>query len=97
MPISRDQAQHLARLSKLTLTYEELDHLAPQLDEIIKAVGRIQEVATEGIPPTFPEVPIMHPFHDDLVRTQPEAEEFPARASTHRDGGFRLPSASDEG
>src|ERR1700704_2616556 len=54
MPITRDEVAHLARLSRLALSDEELDHLAPQLDQIISAVAQGQEVAADGIPPTPP-------------------------------------------
>ena len=39
MPITRDEVAHLARLSRLALTDDELDHFAAQLDVII-ACGR---------------------------------------------------------
>ena len=58
MPIARDDVAHLARLSRLALADEELDHLAAQLDVIISAVARVQEVAAEGIPPTSHAVPL---------------------------------------
>src|SRR5580692_10227565 len=43
MPIARDDVAHLARLSRLALAEDELDHLAAQLDVIIAAVARVQE------------------------------------------------------
>src|ERR1700741_1781257 len=52
MPINRDEVAHLARLSRLALPDEELDPLAPQLDQIISSGAQVQEVAAEGIPPT---------------------------------------------
>jgi len=52
MPITRDEVAHLARLSRLALSDEELDHLAPQLDQIISSVAQVQEVAADGIPQT---------------------------------------------
>ena len=67
MPIARDDVAHLARLSRLALAEDELDHLAPQLDEIIAAVARVQEVAAEGIPPTSHAVPLVNVFRDDVV------------------------------
>jgi aspartyl-tRNA(Asn)/glutamyl-tRNA(Gln) amidotransferase subunit C len=67
MSIARDDVAHLARLSRLALAEEELDHLAPQLDEIITAVARVQEVAAEGIPPTSHAVPLANVFRDDVV------------------------------
>ena len=66
MPIARDDVAHLARLSRLALADEELDHLAAQLDVIISAVARVQEVAAEGIPPTSHAVPLVNVFRDDV-------------------------------
>ena len=48
--INRDDVAHLARLSRLALSDEELDHLAPQLSQIIAAVAQVQEVAADGNP-----------------------------------------------
>ena len=57
MSITRDEVAHLARLSRLALTEDELDQFAGQLDVIIGAVARVQEVAADGIPPTSHAVP----------------------------------------
>src|SRR5215468_6329639 len=65
MSITRDEVAHLARLSRLALSDEELDHLAPQLDQIISAVAQVQEVAAEGIPPTSHATGITNVFRDD--------------------------------
>jgi aspartyl-tRNA(Asn)/glutamyl-tRNA(Gln) amidotransferase subunit C len=66
MPIDRAEVAHLARLSRLALADEELDHLAAQLDEIISAVERVQEVAAEGIPPTTHALSLDNVFRDDV-------------------------------
>jgi aspartyl-tRNA(Asn)/glutamyl-tRNA(Gln) amidotransferase subunit C len=63
MPITRDDVAHLARLSRLALSDAELDHLAPQLDQIISAV---QEVAADGIPPTTHATGLENVFRDDV-------------------------------
>ena len=47
--ITRDEVAHLARLSRLALADEELDHFAAQLDVIIGAVARVAEVAADDI------------------------------------------------
>ena len=65
MPITRDEVAHLARLSRLALSDEELDHLAPQLDQIISAVAQVQEVAADGIPPTTQATGIDNVYRDD--------------------------------
>ena len=66
MPIARDDVAHLARLSRLALADEELDHLAAQLDVIISAVQRVQEVAAEGIPPTSHATGLTNVYRDDV-------------------------------
>ena len=66
--INRDDVAHLARLSRLALSDEELDHLAPQLDQIISAVAQVQEVAAEGIPPTSHATGMTNVFRDDEPR-----------------------------
>ena len=50
--ISRDQVAHLARLSRLALSADELDHYATQLDSILSHVKTITDVAADDVPPT---------------------------------------------
>ena len=66
MSIARAEVAHLARLSRLALGEEELDHFATQLDQIISAVARVQEVAADQIPPTTHAVPVTNVFRDDV-------------------------------
>src|ERR1700757_4103736 len=65
MPITRDEVAHLARLSRLALSDQELDHLAPQLDQIISSVAQVQEVAADGIPPTTHATGLVNVFRAD--------------------------------
>jgi aspartyl-tRNA(Asn)/glutamyl-tRNA(Gln) amidotransferase subunit C len=66
MSITRDEVKHLARLARLALSDAELDHLAPQLDQILSAVAQVQEVAAEGIPPTSHATGLVNVFRDDV-------------------------------
>src|SRR5207248_11628630 len=50
--ISREEVAHLARLSRLAVTDDELDVFAGQLEVILGAVARVGEVAADDIPPT---------------------------------------------
>ena len=65
--ISRDEVAHLARLSRLAVTDDELDMFAGQLDVILQAVARVSEVAAADIPPTSHSVPLTNVFRDDVV------------------------------
>jgi aspartyl-tRNA(Asn)/glutamyl-tRNA(Gln) amidotransferase subunit C len=91
MPITRDEVAHLARLSRLALADDELDHLAAQLDVIISAVARVQEVTAQGIPPTSHAVPLTNVFRpDQLVECLP-AQDALAAAPAVQEQRFRVP------
>ena len=91
MPITRDEVAHLARLSRLALSEQELDHFAGQLDVIIAAVARVQEVAAEGIPPTTHALPITNVFRDDDPRDCLTAEEALSGAPAVEMQRFKVP------
>jgi aspartyl-tRNA(Asn)/glutamyl-tRNA(Gln) amidotransferase subunit C len=91
MPIARAEVAHLARLSRLALGEEELDHFAAQLDQIISAVARVQEVAADGIPPTSHAVPLTNVFRDDVEIAPLGADQALAQAPAVEDQRFRVP------
>ena len=96
MPIDRAEVAHLARLSRLALTDEELDHFAGQLDQIIAAVARVQEVAAEGIPPMTHAVPVTNVFRDDVVVPPLGAEKALDQAPAVEQQQFRVPRILSE-
>jgi aspartyl-tRNA(Asn)/glutamyl-tRNA(Gln) amidotransferase subunit C len=65
MSITRDEVAHLARLARIALPDAELDHLAPQLDQIMTEVAQVQEVASEGITTTSHATGLTNVFRDD--------------------------------
>ena len=91
MPITRDEVAHLARLSRLALSDAELEHFAGQLDQIITAVARVQEVAAEGIPPTTHALPITNVFRDDVIVPPIGAAAALDQAPAAEQGRFRVP------
>jgi aspartyl-tRNA(Asn)/glutamyl-tRNA(Gln) amidotransferase subunit C len=91
MSITRDEVAHLARLSRLALGEDELDHLAPQLDQIISAVARVQEVAAEGIPPTSHALPLTNVFREDELRPCLSPDVALSQAPATQQQRFKVP------
>jgi aspartyl-tRNA(Asn)/glutamyl-tRNA(Gln) amidotransferase subunit C len=91
MPITRDEVAHLARLSRLALSDSELEHLAAQLDVIISAVARVQEVTAEDTPPTSHAVPLTNVFRADQVVPPLGAQAALAAAPAVEEQRFRVP------
>jgi aspartyl-tRNA(Asn)/glutamyl-tRNA(Gln) amidotransferase subunit C len=96
MSITRDEVAHLARLSRLALGEEELDHLAPQLDQIISAVARVQEVTAEGIPPTSHALPITNVYREDEIVPCLPRDVVLAQAPAVEQERFKVPRILDE-
>lgn len=94
--ISRDDVAHLARLARLSLTDEELDHYAGQLDAVIEAVSRVSEVATADVPATSHPIPLENVFRDDVARPGLPREAVAAGAPSWEDDRFRVPRILDE-
>ena len=91
MSITRDEVAHLARLARISLTDAELDHLAPQLGQIIAAVAQVQEVAAEGIPPTTHALPVTNVFRDDVIVPPIGARAALDQAPAAEQDRFRVP------
>ncbi|MDO9377950.1 MAG: Asp-tRNA(Asn)/Glu-tRNA(Gln) amidotransferase subunit GatC [Nocardioidaceae bacterium] len=73
--ITRADVAHLAGLSRIDLTDEELDRLAPQLAVILDSVATVSQVASQDIPPTSHAVPLQNVFREDVVRPGLTPEE----------------------
>jgi aspartyl-tRNA(Asn)/glutamyl-tRNA(Gln) amidotransferase subunit C len=95
--ISREEVAHLARLSRLAVTDEELDRFAGQLEVILQAVARVGEVTAADIPPTSHAVPLANVFRDDVVVPGLTRDEALSGAPDAAEGRFRVPRILDEG
>ena len=89
--ITRDEVAHLARLSRLALTDDELDHYATQLDAIIESVAKVAEVAAEDVPPSSHALPLTNVLRPDEVRPSLTPEQALSGAPAVEDDRFRVP------
>ncbi|MCC9306984.1 Asp-tRNA(Asn)/Glu-tRNA(Gln) amidotransferase subunit GatC [Kitasatospora sp. RB6PN24] len=94
--ITREEVAHLARLSRLELQAEELDHLAEQLDVIIGAVARVSEVAGQDVPPTSHPLPLTNVMRPDEVRPSLTSEQALSGAPAAEEQRFRVPQILGE-
>ena len=94
--ITRDEVTHLARLARLALGEEELEHYAGQLDVILGAVARVSEVAGREVPPTSHALPLTNVVRPDEARPGLAPEEALAGAPAAEDGRFRVPRILSE-
>jgi len=65
--ISRDDVQHLAQLSSLQLTNDELDSLQTDITTILDYVDQLGELDTTGVEPTYQVTDLENVWRDDVV------------------------------
>ncbi|MFM1789191.1 MAG: hypothetical protein RLZZ12_540 [Actinomycetota bacterium] len=94
--ISRDDVANLARLARIEMTDEELDHLSNELSVILDAVARVQEVAGEDVPPTSHPLPITNVFRSDENRPSLTPEQALSGAPAQEEQRFKVPQILGE-
>ena len=94
--ISRDEVAHLARLARLDLREDELDHYAEQLDVILQSVARVAEVAAADVPATSHPIPMTNVLRADVPAPSLTPEEALSGAPATDGERFRVPRILDE-
>jgi aspartyl-tRNA(Asn)/glutamyl-tRNA(Gln) amidotransferase subunit C len=94
--ISRDEVTHLAGLARIALNADEIDHLATQLDVILGAVAKVQEVAGANVAPTSHPLPLVNVFRPDVNRPSLSNSEALDSAPASEEERFRVPQILGE-
>ncbi|MFE2995547.1 Asp-tRNA(Asn)/Glu-tRNA(Gln) amidotransferase subunit GatC [Nocardia sp. NPDC059246] len=95
--ISRDEVAHLARLSRLALTDDELDLYAGQLDSILTHVAQISKVAAADVPATASPNPETNVTRPDAEQPCLTPEQALAMAPAVDEQRFMVPQILGEG
>ena len=72
MVITREDVLHLAKLSNLRLSEEQIEPLKKDLDNIVSYISQLDELDTEGIEPTYQCFDMQNVWREDVI------EEFEA-------------------
>ncbi len=94
--ISRDDVAHLAKLARISMSDAELDHLAQEMDLILGAVARVQEVAASDVPPTSHPIPVNNVVREDVVRPSLTPQEALSGAPAQSEDRFKVPQILGE-
>ncbi len=87
---SREQVEHLAGLSRIALTSDEIDHLVSELGSIVDNVATVSEVATADVPATSHPIPLQNVTRPDVVGELLTQEQALAGAPDAAEGRFRV-------
>ena len=94
--LGRDDVAHLARLARLALTDEELDHFAGQLSAVLDAVAEVGKADVDDVPPMTHAVPLTNVTREDVVTPCLPLDVVLAQAPAAEDDRFRVPQILGE-
>ena len=89
--ISRDEIQHLASLSALTLDDSEVDSLQVDIERIISYVDTLAELDTKGVRPTYQVTSLQNVWREDEVEESVSSDELFQMAQSSRGSSVRVP------
>ena len=94
--ISREDVANLAKLARIDMSDDELDHLASELSVILDAVARVQEVANSDVPSTSHPIPMTNVFRVDENRPSLSPEDALSGAPASEGQRFKVPQILGE-
>jgi aspartyl-tRNA(Asn)/glutamyl-tRNA(Gln) amidotransferase subunit C len=92
MTISREDVLHVAKLARLEIPEDQIEHVREELGAILEAVGKVSELDLEGVEPTSHPLDLVNVWDEDEPRPSLPREEALANAPDPADGAFRVPA-----
>ena len=90
MTLSRDDVAHVALLARLGLSDDEMERYGTQLDAILRAIDKLNEVDTSTVAETAQVGGLVNVWRDDVQQPSIGAERALANAPDSDDGLFRV-------
>jgi aspartyl-tRNA(Asn)/glutamyl-tRNA(Gln) amidotransferase subunit C len=96
MSVTREQVAKIASLARITMSEEELDRMAPELNNILGFIEQLGEVDTSAVEPMTAVIPNTLRLRDDVVDADPltggnRREDVLANAPVAEHGFFGVP------
>ena len=89
--LSADEVRYVAGLACLALTDDEVEHLAPQLSQILAYAEKVGEVAAADVEPTAHPYPLRNILRPDEARPPLDRDELLSAAPQVEDARFAVP------
>lgn len=91
MSVSKEDVKHIAKLSKLELTEQELEKYTNELSSIVDFANELSNIDVEGIKPTAHILDIKNVFRKDEVQPSYDREEILKNAPSKDAGCVSVP------
>jgi aspartyl-tRNA(Asn)/glutamyl-tRNA(Gln) amidotransferase subunit C len=91
MSVSIEQVSHIAKLARIAMSDEEIERLAPELNNILGWIEQLGEVNTDGVEPLTAVIDQKLRLRDDVVTDGNIRDEVLANAPEAQHGFFAVP------
>jgi len=91
MNISKEELKHIADLSNLYFTDEELEKYAKDMSSIVEFANQLNDVDTTNVELTTSILGEYNVFREDEVKPSFKREELLKNAPEQQDGMFKIP------
>lgn len=91
MKISKETVEHVANLSRLYLSEEEMEGLTGDLQDILSYVDKLSELDTDGVEPTQHVLDIKNVFRKDEKNKSYERDKILSNSPKVEDGCIKVP------
>lgn len=96
MAISREQVLHIARLARIELSEDQIEHYREDLNSILKYVDKLEELDLSGVEPTTHAVDLDSRLRDDEVEQRLNHDQVLENAPDTEAGQFRVPKVVED-
>ena len=94
--ITIDEVRHLALLTRINMTEEEIEQMRDQMSDILSSIEILSEVETDGIEPTGHSVDVHSVMREDISSESITLDEALANAPSQEDGFIRVRAVLEE-
>ncbi|MDA2976915.1 MAG: Asp-tRNA(Asn)/Glu-tRNA(Gln) amidotransferase subunit GatC [Actinomycetota bacterium] len=94
--ITPDLVRHLASLSRILVTDDEVEKLAGELGVIVDSVATVNKVVSDDVVPTSHPIPMSNVFREDEVAPSLTQEQALSGAADSAEGRFKVAAILDE-
>ena len=91
MPVSNERVRHIAKLARIAMSDDEIERLAPELNNILGWVEQLGEVNTDGVEPLTAVIELKLRLRDDVVNDGNIRDAVLANAPEAQHGFFAVP------
>lgn len=91
MSVSLDEVRHLATLSEINLSDDELTSLTTDIDNIVNYINQLDELDTDNVEPTFQLTGLQNVWREDKIEPQLPREELLKLAPEAENNQVKVP------